>query len=56
MAKKKASTAGAGDRVNKRIRERDKVTLSKVVSLADNVATSAFKGKDIALAIPTRTR
>jgi len=56
MAKKKATTTGSADRVNKRIRERDKVTLSKVVSLADNVATSAFKGKDIALAIPTRTR
>ena len=26
------------------------------MSLADNVATSAFNGKDIALAIPTRTR
>jgi DNA topoisomerase-6 subunit A len=48
--------AGTVDRVNKRIRERDKTTLAKVVNLADNVATSAFKGKDIALAIPTRTR
>src|ERR1043165_786970 len=56
MAKKKSTDAASVDRVNKRIRERDKVTLSKVVSLADNVATSAFKGKDIALAIPTRTR
>jgi len=56
MAKKKATTTGSADRVNKRIRERDKVTLGKVVALADNVATSAFKGKDIALAIPTRTR
>src|SRR5687768_15759374 len=55
MAKKKTET-GAVDRVNKRIRERDKATLAKVVNLADNVATSAFKGKDIALAIPTRTR
>src|SRR5690349_7622487 len=55
MAKKKTTT-GSADRVNKRIRERDKVTLGKVVDLADNVATSAFKGRDIALAIPTRTR
>ena len=56
MAKKKKATASSADRVNKRIRERDKVTLGKVVELADNVATSAFKGRDIALAIPTRTR
>src|SRR5437763_6740036 len=56
MAKKKTTTAASADRVNKRIRERDKATLGKVVALADNVATSAFKGKDIALAIPTRTR
>src|SRR4051812_30898012 len=56
MAKKKATTTGSADRVNKRIRERDKVTLSKVVDLADNVATSAFKGRDIALPIPQRTR
>jgi DNA topoisomerase VI subunit A len=54
MAKKK--TATANDRVNKRIRERDKATLGKIVTLADNVAKSAFKGADISLAIPTRTR
>src|SRR5688572_17052708 len=42
MAKKKP--AKSSDRVNKRVRERDKVT------------RSAFKGKDIAVAIPTRTR
>src|SRR3954452_7500494 len=57
MAKKKTTaTTGSADRVNKRIRERDKMTLGKVVALADNVATSAFKGKDIALPIPQRTR
>jgi DNA topoisomerase-6 subunit A len=56
MAKKKASAAASGDRVNKRIRERDKATMAKVVGLADDVATSAFKGRDIALAIPTRSR
>src|ERR1700735_5231065 len=49
MAKEK-STAGT------RKRERDKVTMSKIVGLADNVSTSAFKGRDIALSIPTRTR
>jgi DNA topoisomerase-6 subunit A len=55
MAKKK-TTAAAGGRVNKRVRERDKATLGKIVGLANNVATSAFKGRDIALAIPTRSR
>ncbi len=53
MAKKKPQST---DRVNKRIRERDKVTLGKVVDLADNVATCAFKGRDISLPIPQRTR
>ncbi len=51
MAKKKQSTA-----MSKRIRERDKVTLGKIVSLADGVSSSAFKGRDIAVAIPTRSR
>jgi len=54
MAKKK--TSDSSDRVNKRIRERDKATLGKIVGLADKVSTSAFKGKDIAVEIPTRTR
>ncbi len=54
MAKKKS--AGSSDRINKRIRERDNVTMGKIVDLADDVSGSAFKGKDIALAIPTRTR
>src|SRR5688572_7407784 len=55
MAKKKSNTATA-DRVNKRIRERDKVTMGKIVNLADDVAKCAFKGNDICLAIPQRTR
>lgn len=50
MAKKKTAAA------NKRVKERDKQTLGKIVNLADDVATSAFKGRDIALAIPTRSR
>ncbi|HEX8340368.1 MAG TPA: DNA topoisomerase IV subunit A [Tepidisphaeraceae bacterium] len=54
MAKKQ--TASAESRINKRIRERDKVTLSKVVDLAEGVAKSAFKGGDISISIPTRTR
>lgn len=52
MAKKKSTN----DRINKRIRERDKVTLGKVVNLADDVARCAFKGRDICLPIPQRTR
>lgn len=39
-----------------RVKERDKATLGKIVNLADDVAASAFKGKDIALPIPLRTR
>ena len=58
MAKKKTSApkAATPDRVNKRIREKDKQTLAKVVNLADDVAKNAFSGGDIALAIPARTR
>src|SRR5213080_4734635 len=51
MAKAKST-----DRVNKRIRERDKVTLSKIVDLADDVTKCAFKGRDICVPIPQRTR
>src|SRR4051812_27706296 len=54
MAKKK--TANNSDRVNKRVRERDKVTMTKIVTLADNVTRAAFKGGDISVAIPQRTR
>lgn len=59
MAKKKSTTTATDasrDRVNKRIRERDKATMGKIVNLADDVATCAFKGDDICVAIPTRTR
>jgi len=41
---------------NKRLKARDKVTLGKIVNLADNIASSAFKKKDISLDIPLRTR
>jgi DNA topoisomerase VI subunit A len=51
MAKKKASAS-----ISKRVRERDKVTLGKIVKLADGVSSAAFKGRDIAVAIPTRSR
>jgi DNA topoisomerase VI subunit A len=50
MAKTKPATT------NKRMKARDKVTLGKVVEMADGVSTSAFRGRDIALDIPTRTR
>src|SRR5437879_1769794 len=52
MAKKK--TTGTG--MNKRIKDRDGVTLKKIVGLADTVSKAAFKGGDIAVAIPQRTR
>jgi len=54
MAKKK--TAAVTSRINKRVKERDKVTLSKVVELAEKVTKSAFKGGDISISIPTRSR
>jgi DNA topoisomerase-6 subunit A len=54
MAKKKS--AKANDRVNKRIRARDKETMGKIVELADNVESAAFKGRDLSIAIPQRTR
>src|SRR5882672_362236 len=53
MAKKKKTTPGGP---NQRIKQRDKVTMSKIVEMADDVAGSAFKGREISLAIPTRTR
>lgn len=52
MAKKKTT----GSAVNKRIRARDKQTLGKIVDLADDVSTAAFKGREINIAIPQRTR
>jgi DNA topoisomerase-6 subunit A len=52
MAKKSPTRT----RVNKRIKERDKVTLGKIVDLATDVSKCAFKGNDICLDIPMRTR
>ena len=52
MAKKKSASSAA----SKRIKERDKVTMKKIVGLADDVSGAAFKGRDIAVAIPTRSR
>jgi DNA topoisomerase VI subunit A len=47
MAKKKSS---------KSLKDRDKKTLGKIVNLADDVTKCAFKGRDICLPIPMRTR
>src|SRR5256714_10680488 len=52
MAKKKPKTPG----MNQRIRARDKATLGKVVEMADDVASCAFRGREICLQVPTRTR
>lgn len=52
MAKTKKNPAG----VNKRIKERDKATLGKIVNLAEGVSSSAFKGRDISVSIPTRAK
>src|SRR5262245_14225837 len=51
MAKKKSNAT-----VNKRIKARDKATLGKIVGLADDVSGCAFRGREICLDIPTRTR
>src|SRR5688500_12039750 len=58
MAKKKSESGATAtvDRVNKRVKERDKATMGKITNLADTVAKNAFKGADINIAIPTRTR
>src|SRR5688572_26019017 len=54
MAKKKTTDNKTG--ISKRIKERDKATLGRIVELADDVSACAFKGRDICLAIPQRTR
>jgi DNA topoisomerase-6 subunit A len=53
MAKKTPSRPRKSAR---NIKERDKATLGKIVDLADTVAKSAYKSRDIAISIPTRTR
>jgi DNA topoisomerase-6 subunit A len=40
----------------KSIKQRDKATLGKITDLAKDVSTAAFRGRDISIAIPTRTR
>src|SRR2546423_10120176 len=53
MAKTKPASKS---RVNNRLKERDKVTLGKIVNVADDVARCAFKSRDICIPIPMRTR
>lgn len=50
---KKTVTKSSGSR---NIKTRDKQTLAKITALADSVSKSAFKGANITLAIPTRSR
>jgi DNA topoisomerase VI subunit A len=54
MAKKKSTKSPSG--INKRIKERDKATMGKIIEMADDVRDNAFRGREISLAIPTRTR
>ncbi|MFI5379848.1 MAG: DNA topoisomerase VI, partial [Tepidisphaerales bacterium] len=59
MAKQRKTdnqTQAQADKINKRSKDRDKATMGKIVGLVDNITTAAFKGKDIAVAIPTRSR
>ncbi len=54
MAKKSGAGARAG--VSKRIRERDRATVGKLVGLADKVSKSAMAGREPRVEIPSRTR
>ena len=49
------STASAGS-LSKRIKERDQMTVGKIVQLADRVAKSAFSNREPKIDIPLRTR
>ena len=54
MAKQTTDMSRAA--ISKRVKDRDKATMAKVIQMADNVSNAAFKGKDISIAIPARTR
>ncbi len=56
MAKKTVKSASEIARGSKRIKQRDKTTLGKIVGLAEGVSKAAHKGRDISVAIPTRSR
>jgi DNA topoisomerase-6 subunit A len=52
MAKKTTDKSTTSNRM----KGRDKETLGKIVKLADDVSKTAFKGADISIAIPVRSR
>ncbi len=53
MAKSKSETAAG---VLNRIKQRDKSTMTKIVGLADDVATKTFAGREPTLKIPVRAK
>jgi DNA topoisomerase VI subunit A len=53
MAKAKTETSSS---VHKRIKQRDKATMGKIVGLADDVATKTFAGREPMLKIPVRAK
>jgi DNA topoisomerase-6 subunit A len=52
MAKKSVTRSSA----SQRLKERDKVTLGKITSLADDITKKTFAGREPKLEIPTRSR
>src|ERR1043166_5176705 len=52
MAKSTDNTAT----INKRIQQRDKVTMGKITGLADDVSTKAFAGREPIIKIPVRAK
>ncbi|MCA3003939.1 MAG: DNA topoisomerase IV subunit A [Planctomycetaceae bacterium] len=55
MAKKAAAAANASN-VTKSVKERDTRTMSRIVDLADSVASKALAGREPKVAIPLRTK
>lgn len=54
MTKKPQASSVPG--ANKRLKERDAKTLTKIVGLVDDVTKAAFQSKEISVSIPTRSR
>ena len=53
---KKPSASSARSAISGRLKERDKRTLSKLVELATEVTTNAYKGREPKIDIPTRAK
>jgi DNA topoisomerase-6 subunit A len=53
---KKLKQAPTDEAVNKRIKARDKVTLTKITGLADDVETKAMSGREPMIKIPVRAK